>query len=147
MKKGISTGRERTKYPGVFTRKNEDGETVFYIRYRRGGRGAKEICEPVGKASSGMTAAKYTSYKFADEKEYFVAYGKLIMHTGIRRSAAIALRWDDCDFEKGFITLRGETAKSKKTQRIPMSPFVHDLLFSLPHGNGEFIFPQRHFDT
>ena len=69
------------------------------------------------------------------------------MHTGIRRKAAVALRWDDCDFEKGFITLRGETAKSKKTQRIPMSPFVHDLLSSLPHGNGEFIFPQRHPDT
>ena len=90
---------------------------------------------------------EYTSYKFADEKEYFVAYGKLIMHTGIRRSAAVALRWDDCDFEKGFITLRGETAKSKKTQRIPMSPFVHELLSRLPHGNGDFIFPQRYPDT
>ncbi len=47
-----------TAYPGVFARVNQKGEKSFYIRYRTGGRCTKEIREPVGKASAGMTAAK-----------------------------------------------------------------------------------------
>ena len=59
----INLKRVRTKYPGVTYRQQErlDGageERIYYIRYRRGGRGAKEIEEPVGRASEGMTAAK-----------------------------------------------------------------------------------------
>lgn len=55
--------RGKTKYPGVTYREKErlDGsglERTYYIRYRRGGRGTKEIEEPVGKESEGMTAAK-----------------------------------------------------------------------------------------
>jgi len=55
--------RGRTKYPGITFREKErlDGsgeERVYYIRYRRGGRGSKEIEEPVGRESEGMTAAK-----------------------------------------------------------------------------------------
>ena len=37
---------------------NQKGEKSFYIRYSTGGRGSKEIREPVGKSSAGMTAAK-----------------------------------------------------------------------------------------
>lgn len=55
--------REKTKYPGVTFRLQEklDGsgpERMYYIRYRRGGRGAREVEEPIGKESEGMTAAK-----------------------------------------------------------------------------------------
>ena len=55
--------REKTKYPGVFYREQErlDGlgtEKMYYIRYRRGGRGTKEIEEPCGRETEGMTAAK-----------------------------------------------------------------------------------------
>jgi integrase len=50
--------REKTDYPGVTVRTKEDGERVFYIRYRRGGREAPLIEEPVGSSARGMTAAK-----------------------------------------------------------------------------------------
>lgn len=55
--------RERTKYPGVFYREQErlDGlgaERMYYIRYRRGGRDSKQIEEPCGRETEGMTAAK-----------------------------------------------------------------------------------------
>lgn len=55
--------RGKTKYPGVTYREKDrlDGagtERTYYIRYRRGGRGSKEIEEPVGRESEGMTAAK-----------------------------------------------------------------------------------------
>ncbi|MCR4665663.1 MAG: site-specific integrase [Desulfovibrio sp.] len=37
---------------------SDELERVYYIRYRRGGRGTKEIEEPVGRESEHMTAAK-----------------------------------------------------------------------------------------
>ncbi len=49
---------QKTKYAGVTFLINDNEDKVFYIRYRRGGRGSKEFFEPVGKASQGMTAAK-----------------------------------------------------------------------------------------
>lgn len=52
----------KTKYPGVtyILVKGVGGnnEKSFYVRYRIGGRGSKEIREPVGRESEGMTAAK-----------------------------------------------------------------------------------------
>lgn len=55
--------REKTKYPGVtfITVPKIDGngtDKKYYIRYRMGGRGSKEVEEPVGRASEGMTASK-----------------------------------------------------------------------------------------
>lgn len=59
----IASKRTKTKYAGVtfrtVDRLNGYGEErMYYIRYRRGGRGSKEIEEPVGRESEGMTAAK-----------------------------------------------------------------------------------------
>ena len=52
--------REKSqKYPGVYFRLDATGkERTYYIVYRQGGREAKLIEEPVGKASCGMTEAK-----------------------------------------------------------------------------------------
>ena len=286
MSKAPST-TQATRYPGVFTRTSENGDTTFYIRYRRGGRSAPEIKEPVGKVSTGMTAAKANHirasrikgassnterrreelaaieaensrwtlkklwdayqevhpehkgnrptdisnfknhlsrtfgnrtvdevttmdidrlrnrllkqkapatvravielmrrlFNFGEKQGWYVipktlrfnmpkvdnqktevltdeelsrlltvldgyekpdiaSYIKFVMHTGIRRSAAIAIRWSDCDFDRGFITLRGASAKSGKTSRIPMTPTVKDIILSLPRRYGGFLFPQ-----
>ena len=48
---------EKTDYPGV-TYRLKDNDRVYYIRYRRGGREAPLIEEPVGSSSRGMTPAK-----------------------------------------------------------------------------------------
>lgn len=58
MAKRIATDKE-----GVFFREVEGDKPckpirVYYIRYRRGGRGGKLIEEPVGKSTQGMTPAK-----------------------------------------------------------------------------------------
>lgn len=46
------------KYPGVYIHIDSHGEKIFYVMYRQGGRTSKLIKEPVGKSSSGMTAAR-----------------------------------------------------------------------------------------
>ena len=58
-----TTKREKTKYAGVYFRMqkrfgSEELERMYYIFYRLGGRGAKQIEEPVGRESEGLTAAK-----------------------------------------------------------------------------------------
>ena len=61
--KVVTAKREKTRYAGVTFRMvaRLDGygkERMYYIRYRRGGRGSKEIEEPVGRESESMTASK-----------------------------------------------------------------------------------------
>lgn len=69
---------------------------------------------------------------------------KLALYTGMRKGALLALQWDDLDFEKGFITLRGESAKSKKTSQIPMSDVARQVLNDIPRTAGSpFLFPGR----
>ncbi len=45
---------EKTKYTGVFFRDTEDGQRVFYIRYKKHG---KSITEKIGTKEEGITAA------------------------------------------------------------------------------------------
>lgn len=79
--------RIKTKYLGVYfrmqTRLNGAGkERMYYIRYRRGGRDGKQIEEPVGKESEGMTAAK------ANQIRSLRASGKEQSNTEVRLEKA-----------------------------------------------------------
>lgn len=67
---------------------------------------------------------------------------RLALVTGMRHGAICALRWNDVDFEREFIVLRGETAKSGRTERIPMSKAARTVLDSIPH-QGEYVFPGK----
>ena len=77
-------------------------------------------------------------------------YLKLILLTGMRKTAALCLKWEDIDTEHDTITLRGtqrdETgayvrqAKSGRTSTIPMIPIVKQLLLSLPR-DSSWLFP------
>lgn len=288
--------REKSnKYPGVYWRQDNTGEKMYYIRYRQGGRGSKEIEEPVGKSSSGMTEAKasvirasrvsgkdtpnkvkrkneqekenkqyrlqdawdeygtiYTTrsqfrtdrslikhlqyllhrpiesistsdvdglrkkldnttphtnqkdekknlapatiahvigllrrlinftvkrghssmpenlhfempkvdnqktevltddqlqrfLKALDEEEDqdAAALMRLALVTGMRKGALIALRWEDCDFERNIITLRGESAKKGTTDFIPMTPAAKAILEAIQERKSDYVFPGR----
>mgnify|MGYP003590195245 CR=1 FL=1 len=67
--------------------------------------------------------------------------------TGIRRSALLSLEWRDIDFQNGFVVLRGEAAKSGKTERIPMSSSVQAIFEELRDSpirpDGPLIWPTR----
>ena len=65
---------------------------------------------------------------------------RMALTTGMRRGELLKLRWEDLDFERGFICLRAP--KGGQSAKIPMSPQVKDLLLSLPR-ESEFVFPGR----
>lgn len=286
--------RGRTKYPGITFREKErlDGsgeERVYYIRYRRGGRGSKEIEEPVGRESEGMTAAKANKIRamraagveqsnterraeaeaaklsgngpltfarlwmiyqevndgkssmVADVSRYHnhienrvagkvieeftthdidslrasmarkglapqtvkhvlalvrrvIRFGvmrglcsmptslhfdmpkldnertesltdsqlvgylnaldeepdqnaagllRLALVTGMRKGALLALRWADCDFERGIITLQGAAAKKGKTEFIPMTTAARAILEAVERTASPYVFPGK----
>lgn len=292
---GQAKREKSTKYPGVYWRKDGAGEKMYYIRYRLGGRGSKEIEEPIGKSSAGMTEAKaailrasrmngkemsnkakresltastsgsltlhdawlaytdVTSQKPIHKTDcsllkYFTHLYSLPIHelstsdidtlrknlektpsprkkdgktvmlapatvvhvlslvrriinfavkrgmatwpnnlhfempkvdnqktevltdeqlsnllkaldeeldqdaaalirlalvTGMRKGALLALRWDDCDFERSIITLRGEAAKKGKTDHIPMTPAAKAILQNIKVRNSDYVFPGK----
>jgi len=61
----------------------------------------------------------------------------LALNTGLRRSEILSLKWADVDFEKNEIFIK--KTKSGKPHKIPMNPFLKDLLFGLEH-DSEYIF-------
>ena len=68
---------------------------------------------------------------------------KLALFTGMRRSALLNLRWDDLDFERGYITLRGAVAKKGKTDTIPMNDQARMILSGIPHYGSPYVFPGK----
>ncbi len=65
---------------------------------------------------------------------------RLALFTGMRRSALLHLQWEDVDFERGFITLRGDIAKKGKTEVIPMNNEARAILENVEHGTSSYIF-------
>lgn len=93
-----------------------------------------------------MTPKQLASYlKALDEEpdQICASVLRLVLATGMRKLAILALRWDDIDLERGFITLAGENAKSGKTAILPMSGMALGILRRLPR-EGEFLFPGRY---
>ena len=78
----------------------------------------------------------------ADEDQSMASLMRLALATGMRRGALLALQWDDVDFERGFITLRGEEAKNEITARIPINPMARQILENTPVVAGSpYVFP------
>lgn len=80
-----------------------------------------------------------------DEEPDQVAAGliRLALTTGMRKGALLGLQWGDVDFEKGFITLRGDAAKKGKTEIIPLSQAARMVLENVPRTGSNYIFPGR----
>lgn len=68
---------------------------------------------------------------------------RLALTTGMRRSALLALQWDDLDFLRGHITLRGDSAKSGKTTQIPMTAAARAILERIRPTGSPYLFPSK----
>lgn len=93
-----------------------------------------------------MTSTQLAAYlKALDEEpdQETAAILRLALATGMRKSAILALRWEDIDLERGYITLRGENAKSGKTAVLPLNNAAISILNQLEQ-RSEYLFPGRY---
>lgn len=67
---------------------------------------------------------------------------RMALFTGMRRGELFKLRWDDVDFERGFLHIRGP--KGGKDQTIPLNQAAREVLEDHPRqDNSSFVFPGR----
>ncbi|MEO0069694.1 MAG: site-specific integrase [candidate division WOR-3 bacterium] len=65
----------------------------------------------------------------------------LALSTGMRRGELFRLKWDDIDFERGFIHLRDP--KGGTDQKIPLNQAAREVLANHPRTGSPFVFPGR----
>jgi integrase len=59
--------------------------------------------------------------------------------TGIRRRALAALKWTDVDLTTGFLTLRGDSAKNKRTRLIPLPAAAIKIFKAMPQNGDQYV--------
>ena len=66
---------------------------------------------------------------------------KLALHTGMRRGELFKLKWNDVDFERGFITIRDP--KGGPDQMIPLNEGAREILATHIRTESEYVFGGR----
>lgn len=76
------------------------------------------------------------------EPDFMAAnFMKLVLFTGMRRGELFKLKWEDIDFDRGFIHIRGP--KGGKDEKIPMNPAAREVLENHPRTDSPYVFPGR----
>lgn len=98
------------------------------------------------ESTESMTPEQARAYFQALDREKdqdAAAYFRFMLLTGIRKSALLALRWEDVDLDRAFLVLRGQAAKSGKTQSIPLSPGAVDVLRGVTRTDSPLVWPGK----
>jgi integrase len=66
---------------------------------------------------------------------------KMALFTGMRRGEMFKLKWEDVDFNRGFINIKDP--KGGPDQKVPLNDAARDLLESHPRTRSLFVFPGR----
>jgi integrase len=66
---------------------------------------------------------------------------RMALFTGMRRGELFKLRWEDVDFDRGFIHIRGP--KGGKDQAIPLNEAAREVLQNHPQSDSPYVFPGR----
>jgi integrase len=93
-----------------------------------------------------MTPDQMKSYwqALAEWPDQHVAdYFRVMLLTGVRRRALAAIKWEDLDLTKGFLTLRADTAKSGKAKSIPLPAAAIRIFEAMPNNDSVFVWPDR----
>jgi integrase len=83
-------------------------------------------------------------YKAVTELENPIArdYLLLLLFTGLRRTEAATLTWDDVDFTNKVLRVPASSTKAGRKLDLPMTDVVHALLLQRRQlGNAKFVFP------
>lgn len=91
-----------------------------------------------------MTVDQLAAYWRAldEEQDQHVAdFFRIMLLTGIRRSALMALEWADVDMDRGFLTLQGASAKNGKTKTIPLPARAVDIFRAMPRTDSPLVWP------
>ncbi|OGV49767.1 MAG: hypothetical protein A3F46_04240 [Legionellales bacterium RIFCSPHIGHO2_12_FULL_42_9] len=68
-------------------------------------------------------------------------YFLLLLFTGMRKTEAGSLRWEDIDLKSKTLTI--QDTKNREIHTLPMSDFIYELLERRNrHRTNEFIFPE-----
>ena len=80
--------------------------------------------------------------KIIDENQHLQAgkMMKLVLFTGRRRGELFKLKWQDINFDRGFINIR--QPKGGRDQQVPLNQSARELLQSLPK-SGPYIFTDK----
>lgn len=66
---------------------------------------------------------------------------RMALFTGLRRGELFKLKWEDVDFDRGFINIR--QPKGGKDQTIPLNQAAREVLEGHPQDDSPFVFPGR----
>ena len=66
---------------------------------------------------------------------------KMALYTGMRRGELLKLKWNDIDFDRGFIQIIDP--KSGINQKIPLNDPARDVLLSHPRSDSAYIFTRN----
>jgi integrase len=76
------------------------------------------------------------------EHDYQAAnFMRMALFTGMRRGELLKLKWEDLDFDRGFIHIR--QPKSGKDQTIPLNEAAREILANHPQSDSPYVFPGR----
>lgn len=73
---------------------------------------------------------------------------ELALYSGMRRSEIFNLKWNDINFERGYIYIRGDSdtqsgAKSGFDEKIPLNENIREILDRIPQSASPFVFTSR----
>lgn len=73
--------------------------------------------------------------------QHVADYFRVMLMTGVRRRALAAVRWEDIDLNRGFLTLRAQTAKSGKAKSIPLPAAAIKIFESMSENGSVYVWP------
>jgi integrase len=87
--------------------------------------------------------ASYVSALNDEEDQDKASFFRIMLLTGIRRTALLHLKWTDVNFSEKNLTLAAQYAKSGKTSTIPVTDDVLNVLRAIRRTESEFVWPGR----
>jgi integrase len=74
-----------------------------------------------------------------DENQDIANMMRMVLYTGMRRGELFNLKWEDIDFDRGFITIRDP--KGGSSQKIPLSDAAKRVLETQKKAQSPHVFP------